>query len=173
MNPTVLLNTILVLLSLLFDVSAFNLHSRSSSKGAVMRSNSRHHELSMAVKNDQQARANRETRKAGADDRMVELKKPLGLVLDEDPEGNVFVTSIDANGRAEKSGKVFVGDQVMMVSATFGDDLWSCEGVGLTRVLSCIKVNHRVHHMYFTPLRIIFLHMIIIRSETPSLFSWY
>ena len=142
MNTTVFLNTILVLLSLFFDASAFNLHSRSSSKIAVMGSN-RHHELSMAVKNDQQARANRETRKAGADDRMIELKKPLGLVLDEDPDGNVFVTSIEANGRAEKSGKVFVGDQVMMVSATFGDDLWSCEGVGLTRVLSCIKVNHK------------------------------
>lgn len=130
-----------MLLSLFFDASAFNLHSRSSSKIAVMGSN-RHHELSMAVKNDQQARANRETRKAGADDRMIELKKPLGLVLDEDPDGNVFVTSIEANGRAEKSGKVFVGDQVMMVSATFGDDLWSCEGVGLTRVLSCIKVRN-------------------------------
>lgn len=79
-------------------------------------------------------------RKAGADDRAVELKKPMGLVLDEDKQGNVFVVSIDKDGRADKSGKIFVGDQVKMVSATFGDDLWSCEGVGLTRVLSCIKV---------------------------------
>jgi len=29
-----------------------------------------------------------------------------------------------------------------MVSATFGDDLWSCRGVGLTRVLSAIKVRN-------------------------------
>ena len=29
-----------------------------------------------------------------------------------------------------------------MVSATFGDDLWSCRGVGLTRVLSCINVRN-------------------------------
>jgi hypothetical protein len=29
-----------------------------------------------------------------------------------------------------------------MVSATFGDDMWTCQGVGLTRVLSCIKVRN-------------------------------
>jgi len=139
----------LVLLSLFFDVTSFNLHSRALSRSAVMSRG--HHDLFMAVKNDQQARANRETRKAGADDRMIELKKPMGLELDEDPDGNVFVKSIEPNGRAEKSGKVFVGDQVMMVSATFGDDLWSCEGVGLTRVLSCIKVNHRINYIAYTP----------------------
>jgi C-terminal processing protease CtpA/Prc len=66
----------------------------------------------------------------------------MGMELDEDKDGNVFVKSIDAGGRAEKSGKVFVGDYVKMVSATFGDDMWTCEGVGLTRVLSCIKVRN-------------------------------
>lgn len=74
--------------------------------------------------------------------RLVELRKPMGLELDEDKDGNVFVKSIDAGGRAEKSGKVFVGDYIKMVSATFGDDMWTCQGVGLTRVLSCIKVRN-------------------------------
>ena len=64
---------------------------------------------------------------------------PMGLELDEDKEGNVFVKSIDKNGRADKSGKVFVGDRVAMVSATFGDDMWSARGVGLNRVLVSIK----------------------------------
>lgn len=82
------------------------------------------------------------TNRAGADDRMVELRKPMGMELDEDADGNVFVKSIDKNGRAEKSGLVFEGDYVAMVSATFGDDMWSCRGVGLTRVLSCIKVRN-------------------------------
>ena len=41
---------------------------------------------------------------------MVELRKPMGLELDEDEEGNVFVKSIDKGGRAEKTGSVFVGD---------------------------------------------------------------
>ena len=57
----------------------------------------------------------------------------------QDKEGNVFVKAIDKNSRAEKTGKVFVGDYVTMVSATFGDDLWSARGVGLNRVLVSIK----------------------------------
>ena len=43
---------------------------------------------------------------------MVELKLPLGLVLDEDKDGNVFVKSIDKGSRAEKSGLVFERDIV-------------------------------------------------------------
>ena len=33
------------------------------------------------------------------------------------------------------------GDIVTMCSATFGDEMWSCRGVGLTRVLAAIKVR--------------------------------
>lgn len=93
----------------------------------------------MKVENDAFRKANREMRKAGADERVVELRMPLGLVLDEDGDGNVFVKEIDKGGRAEKTGKIFVGDRVAMVSATFGDDLWSCRGVGLGRVMTTIK----------------------------------
>lgn len=97
--------------------------------------------FTMKVDNDAFTRANRAARSAGADDRIVEIKLPLGLELDEDKEGNVFVKSIEKGGRAEKTGKVFVGDIVAMSSATFGDDMWSCRGVGLTRVLASIKVR--------------------------------
>lgn len=55
--------------------------------------------------------------------------------LEEDENGNVYVKSIEKNGRADKSGMVFVGDIVAMVSATFGDDMWSARGVGLDRVV--------------------------------------
>ncbi|KAJ1440241.1 hypothetical protein B484DRAFT_443543 [Ochromonadaceae sp. CCMP2298] len=98
--------------------------------------------MTMQVKNDDFSKANRAARKSGAGERMVELKKPMGMELDEDQNGNVFVKSIDPLSRAEKSGIIFVGDQIKMVSATFGDDMWSCEGVGLTRVMSCIKVRN-------------------------------
>ena len=100
---------------------------------------SRARSLTMKVENDAFRKANREMRKAGADERVVELRMPLGLVLDEDGDGNVFVKEIDRGGRAEKTGKVFVGDRVAMVSATFGEDLWSCRGVGLGRVMTTIK----------------------------------
>ena len=106
------------------------------------RSISRRGNMVMEVKNDAAARANREMRRASATDRVVELRKPMGMELDEDKDGNVFVKSIEKGGRADKSGMVFEGDYVTMVSATFGEDLWSCRNVGLTRVLSCIKVRN-------------------------------
>merc|ERR1712146_53288 len=53
-----------------------------------------------------------------------------------------YVKSIEPNGRAAKTGKVFVGDRIAMVSATFGDDMWTCRGVGLNRVLAAIKVRN-------------------------------
>lgn len=34
----------------------------------------------------------------------------MGLELDEDKDGNVFIKSIEKGGRAEKTGLVFVGD---------------------------------------------------------------
>eukprot|EP01040_Poterioochromonas_malhamensis_P002308 gene2308-2453_t len=93
-------------------------------------------------KTDAEARANREVRRAGVADRIVELRQPLGLELDEDQNGNVFVKAIEPGSRAERSKTVFVGDYIRMVSATFGEDMWSCRGAGLTRVLSCIRVRN-------------------------------
>eukprot|EP00607_Mallomonas_marina_P008079 CAMPEP_0182418320 /NCGR_PEP_ID=MMETSP1167-20130531/2785_1 /TAXON_ID=2988 /ORGANISM="Mallomonas Sp, Strain CCMP3275" /LENGTH=160 /DNA_ID=CAMNT_0024592479 /DNA_START=228 /DNA_END=710 /DNA_ORIENTATION=- len=92
--------------------------------------------------NDAFVKANRAARSAGAGDRTVELRLPLGLDLDEDQSGNVFVSSITPGGRADRSGLVFKGDYVAMCSATFGEDMWSCRGVGLTRVLTAIKVRN-------------------------------
>lgn len=96
----------------------------------------------MAVNNDAFAKANRASRSVGGDDRVIEILLPLGMELAETDEGDVFVKSIEPNGRAAKTGKVFVGDRVTMVSATFGNDMWSTRGVGLGRVLSAIKVRN-------------------------------
>jgi hypothetical protein len=97
----------------------------------------------MAVANDDDAKARRAQRKAGANARMVELRMPIGLELDEDPKtGDVFVKKIEKNGRADKTGMVFEGDRVVMASATFGDDMWNCRGVGLGRVVSTIRVRN-------------------------------
>jgi hypothetical protein len=83
----------------------------------------------------------RQSRSASQDDRLVELKRPLGLVLDEDDDGNVFVQTVAPRGNAARSGMVQEGDIVTMCSATFGDEMWSCRGVGLTRVLAAIRVR--------------------------------
>ena len=83
----------------------------------------------------------RQSRSASQGDRLVELKHPLGLVLDEDDDGNVFVQTVAPRGNAARSGMVQEGDIVTMCSATFGDEMWSCRGVGLTRVLAAIRVR--------------------------------
>mmetsp|Transcript_19086 Transcript_19086/g.22951 ORF Transcript_19086/g.22951 Transcript_19086/m.22951 type:complete len:194 (-) Transcript_19086:182-763(-) len=83
----------------------------------------------------------RSSRSAENEDRVVELKRPLGVVLSEDDNGNVFVETVAPRGNAARTGKVKEGDIVTMCSATFGDQMWSTRGVGLTRVLAAIRVR--------------------------------
>lgn len=83
----------------------------------------------------------RSSRSANADDRVVELKRPLGIILDEDDSGNVYVDTLAPRGNAARTGMVKEGDIVTMCSATFGDQMWTTRGVGLTRVLSAIRVR--------------------------------
>mmetsp|Transcript_10337 Transcript_10337/g.22156 ORF Transcript_10337/g.22156 Transcript_10337/m.22156 type:complete len:196 (-) Transcript_10337:342-929(-) len=83
----------------------------------------------------------KQSRSASQGDRLVELRRPLGLVLDEDDAGNVFVQTVAPKGNAARSGLVKEGDIVTMCSATFGDQMWSTRGAGLTRVLAAIRVR--------------------------------
>lgn len=96
--------------------------------------------LSMA-NDDELMRSSRASRSAGIDDRVIELRRPLGLVLNEDANGNVYVETIAPKGNAARTGEVREGDVVTMCSATFGDQMWSTRGVGLTRVLAAIRVR--------------------------------
>ena len=48
----------------------------------------------------------RQSRSAGVDDRVVELKRPLGLVLSEDDDGNVYVETVAPRGNAARTGIV-------------------------------------------------------------------
>mmetsp|Transcript_4660 Transcript_4660/g.8255 ORF Transcript_4660/g.8255 Transcript_4660/m.8255 type:complete len:198 (+) Transcript_4660:169-762(+) len=83
----------------------------------------------------------KQSRSATSGDNLVKMKRPLGLVLDEDDNGNVFVQTVAPKGNAARSGLVKEGDIVTMCSATFGDQMWSCRGVGLSRVLAAIRVR--------------------------------
>lgn len=96
--------------------------------------------LSMG-KDDDLLRYSRASRSAGNDDNCVELTRPLGLVLNQDDDGNVYVETVAPRGNAARTGRVKEGDIVTMCSATFGDDMWSTRGVGLTRVLAAIRVR--------------------------------
>mmetsp|Transcript_19873 Transcript_19873/g.67316 ORF Transcript_19873/g.67316 Transcript_19873/m.67316 type:complete len:200 (-) Transcript_19873:201-800(-) len=94
-----------------------------------------------AVRNDDFAKANRAARGASAGDRVVELNMPLGLDLEEDESGNVYVAKVRPGSNAAKSGAVFKGDIIAMCSATFGDEMWNTRGVGLARVTSTIQIR--------------------------------
>lgn len=83
----------------------------------------------------------RAARQVGPNDRVVELRKPLGLVLEEDERGNVYIVEILDGGNASRKKTINVGDKISFVSATFGDQIWSAKGVGLSRVQSAIKLR--------------------------------
>mmetsp|Transcript_22219 Transcript_22219/g.26387 ORF Transcript_22219/g.26387 Transcript_22219/m.26387 type:complete len:219 (-) Transcript_22219:158-814(-) len=98
--------------------------------------------LNLGDDNDENfLRWNRQKRQATVGDRKVELKRPLGIVLEEDENGNVYVDAVAPRGNAARTGQVKKGDIVTMCSATFGDQMWNCRGVGLTRVLAAIRVR--------------------------------
>jgi hypothetical protein len=46
----------------------------------------------------------------------VELRKPLGLVLEEDSHGSIYVAEVTEGGNADKSGLVSKGDQLIATS---------------------------------------------------------
>lgn len=48
----------------------------------------------------------RQSREAGAEDNVVQLVKPLGLVLNQDAKGNVYVETLAPKGNAARTGKV-------------------------------------------------------------------
>ena len=83
----------------------------------------------------------RSAREAGALDRTVTIRKPLGLILDANADGDVYVKEIVKGGNAEAIGGVKVGDTIAMASATFGGQMWSTRGVGLQRVMRAVEVR--------------------------------
>jgi hypothetical protein len=48
----------------------------------------------------------RQSRSASSDDNVVELMRPLGLVLNQDDKGNVYVETVAPKGNAARTGKV-------------------------------------------------------------------
>jgi len=54
----------------------------------------------------------RSAREAGATDRKVTIRKPLGLILDEDANKDVYVKEVVKGGNADALGSVKEGDLV-------------------------------------------------------------
>ena len=91
-------------------------------------------------------------RDAQPGDRKVTFRKPnqatqglqLGLQFRESFGKAVYIDKILPNSEAarlEKQGQIKKGDEIVMVSATFGDEMWSARGVGKYRLEKSIAVR--------------------------------
>lgn len=91
-------------------------------------------------------------RSARPGDRKVSFRKPnaatqgimLGLKFREGWGKAVFIDKIVPNteaARLKAAGKIKEGDEIVMVSATFGDEMWSCRGSGKYRLEKSIAVR--------------------------------
>ena len=68
----------------------------------------------------------------------------LGLKFRESFGKAVYIDAIlpgSQAARLEKQGKLQKGDEVVMVSATFGDEMWSARGIGKQRLEKSIAVR--------------------------------
>jgi hypothetical protein len=91
-------------------------------------------------------------RYASSGERKVTFRKPntatqglmLGLKFRESFGKGVYIDKILPNteaARLKQQGKISEGDEVVMVSATFGDEMWSCRGSGKYRLEKSIAVR--------------------------------
>lgn len=105
--------------------------------------------------NNEESKARREAlsyRQAQTGDRKVTFRKPnqatdglvLGLKFREGVGKAVYIDKIIENteaARLKQQQKIREGDEVTMVSATFGDEMWSARGVGKYRLEKSIAVR--------------------------------
>ncbi len=84
--------------------------------------------------------------------RKVQFRKPpsatdgltLGLKFRESFGKAVYIDKILPNteaARLEREGKINVGDEITMVSATFGNEMWSARNIGKYRLEKSIAVR--------------------------------
>lgn len=73
----------------------------------------------------------------------VEIGRPLGLVLEEDVNGNIFVAEVAKEGNAEKLGVIDVGDQLIATSAVVYEDSDSYGGVLVRKGMRIVRLNVR------------------------------
>lgn len=100
----------------------------------------------------QKRRADLSLRSAPPGSRVVSFRKQnaatqglqLGLKFRESFGKAVYIKEIIPGSQAaqlEAQGKLRVGDEITMVSATFGDEMWSARGIGKIRLEKSIAVR--------------------------------
>lgn len=104
-----------VVLTLLCLIYSFESIAAFTSSHQVVRDSA----LSMAAEsNDDLLRWAKSSRSAGSEDNVVELMRPLGVVLNQDDKGNVFVEAVAPKGNAARTGKVGTGQENSVIHLT-------------------------------------------------------
>lgn len=70
--------------------------------------------------------------------RVVECNMPLGIQFEERDGGDIYIKSADEDSDAYDQG-VRPGAQLVMLSATFGDEMWNAKGVGMTQFTTVVN----------------------------------
>jgi hypothetical protein len=69
--------------------------------------------------------------------RLVECGLPLGIKFEEKDGGDIYIKEVDETSDAYSQG-VRPGSQLVMVSATFGDEMWNTKKVGMTQFMTVL-----------------------------------
>ena len=99
-----------------------------------------------------QRRSDLSLRSAPVGSRKVQFRKPnsatqgimLGLKFRDSFGKGVIIDKIVEGteaARLKREGKIKEGDEIVMVSATFGDEMWSARGIGKMRLEKSIAVR--------------------------------
>jgi len=70
--------------------------------------------------------------------RVVEVSMPLGIDFEERDGGDIYIKAVDKSSDAYAQG-VRPGAQLVMISATFGDEMWNTRNVGLTQFFTVLN----------------------------------
>mmetsp|Transcript_71038 Transcript_71038/g.186255 ORF Transcript_71038/g.186255 Transcript_71038/m.186255 type:complete len:223 (-) Transcript_71038:198-866(-) len=73
-----------------------------------------------------------------ANSRLVEVYLPLGINFEERNGGDIYIKDVDPESDAYDQG-VRGGAQLVMVSATFGDEMWNAKKVGMTQFMTVLN----------------------------------
>lgn len=63
---------------------------------------------------------------------------PLGIDFEERDGGDIYIKAVDKSSDAYAQG-VRPGAQLVMISATFGDEMWNTRNVGLTQFFTVLN----------------------------------
>lgn len=104
-----MINSLLLATVALLSCSAGNAFQTMVRTTAVTSSRTQASTVLLMANDDDFKRWDRASRSASAEDNVVTMRKPLGLVLNSDDEGNVYVETVAPKGNAARTGQVRTG----------------------------------------------------------------